>query len=322
MNELFIHKKSMGGFMGMEKSLKAISNWSIAGKYVLITGATSGIGLAAAKALALHGAKLGIIARNGAKADEIAAELNALNSGKAKVDIFLADMASQQSVRKAAADILNRCPRIDVLINNAGAMFVSKKLTEEGLEMTWAVNHLAPFLLTNLLLSRLKENANARIITTSSHGHKMAKNGIDFDDLNGDRLYSGAKALLGGANLRYGQSKLANILFTAELARQLEGTGVTAHSFDPGLVATNFNQRNGALAKLTMACMKPFSRTPEQGAETLVWLAESPEVTGQNGCYYADKELRTPSEAARDLKSAKRLWAVSEEQTHSLMIPV
>jgi len=177
-------------------------SWSVKGKYVVITGATSGIGLAAAKELASRGANLGIVARNRAKANEVMAQLRAIAGNNAIVDVFLADMSSQQSIRKAAAEILEKWPQVDVLINNAGTMFVTRKITDDDVEMTWAVNHLGPFLLTNLLLNRLKENGHARVITTSSHGHKMAKKGIRFDDLSAKGLYSFPQYLLGGANFR------------------------------------------------------------------------------------------------------------------------
>ncbi|WP_163099868.1 SDR family oxidoreductase [Peribacillus alkalitolerans] len=291
------------------------SKWEIQGKYVVITGGTSGIGLAAAKALASQGANLGIVARNEAKAKEIVNQILVSTNGKSVVDVFLADMSSQHSIHELAKDILARCPRVDVLINNAGALFEERLITEDGVEMTWALNHLGPFLLTKLLLNRLKESAPARIITTSSHGHKMAKTGIDFNDLGALTLYRPLKKILGGPTLRYGQTKLANILFTAELGRLLEGTGVTSYCFDPGLVATNFNQNNGKLARATMAVMKMFSRSPEQGAETLVWLVESDDVTNHNGLYYSDKKVTIPTEIARDRNSASKLWQVSEEQT-------
>ncbi len=291
------------------------TKWKLRDKYILITGATSGIGLAAAKAFAERGAKLGIIARNEAKADDAMTQIKDVTNGNVVVDLFLADMASQQSIRRIATDILERCPRIDILVNNAGALFQTRKITEDGLEMTWAVNHLGPFLLTNLLLERLKESAPARVITTASHGHKIAKKGIDFGDLDAEQLYRGVKKFMGGPTMRYAQTKLANILFTSELAQRLEGTGVSAYSFDPGLVNTNFNQDNGLVARLTMAAMKPFSRTPEEGAETLIWLAESNGFIDHSGCYYADKQVGKTSEAALDKDVAKRLWDISEKQT-------
>ncbi len=291
------------------------TKWTLRDKYIVITGATSGIGLAAAKAFAERGAKLGIIARNEEKANAAIAQIKDVTNGDVMIDLFLADMASQQSIRRVATDILERCPRIDILVNNAGALFQTRQLTEDGLEMTWAVNHLGPFLLTDLLLERLKESAPARVITTASHGHKMAKKGIDFGDLDAEQLYRGVKKFMGGPTMRYAQTKLANILFTFELAQRLEGTGVSAYSFDPGLVNTNFNQDNGLVARLTMAAMKPFSRTPEKGAETLIWLAESTEFTNHSGYYYADKQIGKMSEAALDKDAAKRLWDISEKQT-------
>ncbi|PGS44818.1 short-chain dehydrogenase [Bacillus cereus] len=291
------------------------TKWLLRDKYIVITGATSGIGLAAAKVFAERGAKLGIIARNEAKANDVMTQLEHQTNGNTVVDIFFADMASQQSIRRVANDILERCPRIDILVNNAGALFQTRQITEDGLEMTWAVNHLGPFLLTDLLLERLKESAPARVITTASHGHKMAKKGIDFGDLDAEQLYRGVKKFMGGPTMRYAQTKLANILFTSELAQRLEGTGVSAYSFDPGLVNTNFNQDNGLVARLTMAAMKPFSRTPEEGAETLIWLAESNGIIEHSGCYYADKQIGKTSEAALDKGVAKRLWDISEKQT-------
>ncbi|WP_136606720.1 SDR family NAD(P)-dependent oxidoreductase [Paenibacillus dokdonensis] len=289
--------------------------WSIRNKYVLITGATSGIGLAAALRLAKDGARLGIIARNRTRAVECAERIR-MGSGvhHAQIDIFIADMGSLHSVRQVAGEILEACPHIDVLVNNAGAFYDQRHWSEDKFEMTWAVNHLGPFLLTTLLLDRLQENREARIIFTSSHGHKMAREGIGYDDLDGRRLYSPFKRLLGGANLRYGETKLANLLLTVELAKRLQDTGVTANCFDPGLVSTGFNMNNGALARMTMACMKPFSRTPEKGAETLVWLAESAELTGQSGNYYKDLKLGISSRAAQDSESAAHLWEISEKQ--------
>jgi NAD(P)-dependent dehydrogenase (short-subunit alcohol dehydrogenase family) len=280
---------------------------------VVITGATAGIGLAAAGELARRGARLGIVGRDPARAQESAARIQAAAGGGAAVDVFLADMSSQRSVRRVAADMLARCPRIDVLVNNAGAMFDRRRLTDDGLELTWALNHLGPFLLTTLLLERLKASAPARIITTSSDNHKSAR--IDFDDLGADRRYAPIRRLVGGPTGRYAETKLANILFTVELARRLDGTGVTAYCFEPGLVATNFGRSNGLLARLTMATVRPFARSPAVGAETLVWLADARDVAGPSGGYFADRRPATPSAAARDMGVARRLWELSEAQT-------
>ncbi|MEH7331551.1 SDR family NAD(P)-dependent oxidoreductase [Neobacillus drentensis] len=288
--------------------------WNLQDKYVLITGATNGIGLAAAKAIAARGANIGIIARNQRRAEEISIQLKKQTSKPIKVDIFIADLSSQSSIRQAAEQILERCPQIDLLVNNAGALFDTLQMTEDGVEMTWALNHLAPFLLTSLLLIRLKESDSARVINTSSHGHKMVKNGFDFNNINGEYFYTGVKKLMGGPTLRYAQTKLATILFTSELAQRLEGTNITVHCFDPGLVATNFNQNNGRMAKATMAVMKLFSRSPEEGADTLVWLAEMKDVSWLNGKYCADRQLKEPTEVAANRELAKRLWEISEEQ--------
>jgi NAD(P)-dependent dehydrogenase (short-subunit alcohol dehydrogenase family) len=272
-------------------------------KRILITGATSGIGLAAARALAAGGADVAIVGRSRARTEGAAASIAAAGKGVA-VDTFLADLSSLASVRRLAADVLGRYARLDVLINNAGAMYQVRQLNAEGIEMTWALNHLAPFLLTRLLLDRLRASTPARIITTASAAHQEAH--IPFDDLQADRSYGGFS--------RYGQTKLANILFTRELARRLEGSGVTANAFHPGLVATNFNRNNGPLMGLAMGLLRAFSLSPEQGARTLVWLAESPEVAEVSGAYFVAERQEAPSAAARDRAVGERLWSVSEKQ--------
>jgi NAD(P)-dependent dehydrogenase (short-subunit alcohol dehydrogenase family) len=279
----------------------------VSGKQVLITGATNGIGLAAAEALAARGARLAIVARSETRARDAVARITKAGGSGVNVDVLLADLSSQASVRRLAADVLDRYGHVDVLVNNAGAMFGTRQVTEDGIEATWAVNHLAPFLLTTLLLDRLKESAPARIVTTASDAHKGAH--IPFDDLEARHSY---RARGFG---RYGESKLANILFTAELARRLEGTGVTANCFHPGLVASGFNRNNGRLFSAVMTVLKPLSRSPEKGADTLVWLVESPEVAGESGGYFVDRRPVTPSAEARDMETAGRLWQVSEDQT-------
>jgi NAD(P)-dependent dehydrogenase (short-subunit alcohol dehydrogenase family) len=282
-----------------------MAEWSgVAGKRVVITGATSGIGLAAAQALAALGAKLTIVARNEAKASHAAARIQAAGRG-APADVLLADLASQASVRRLGAEVLDRYRRVDVLVNNAGAVYSRRRLTEDGVELTWAVNHLAPFLLTTLLLDRLTHSAAARIVTTASDAHKGAH--IPFDDLDAERAYRGFR--------RYGETKLANILFTAELARRLEGTGVTATCFHPGVVASGFNRNNGPLMRAAMTLVGSFARSPAKGAETLVWLVDSPEVAGESGGYFVDQRRAVPSRAAQDVAAARRLWLISEDQT-------
>jgi len=277
---------------------------AVSEKRMIITGATNGIGLAAAKALASLGAALAIVARSEERARAAAAEIERGAGDRTRVDILLADLSSQSEIRRLAAQIEDRYPKIDVLINNAGAINTRRQLTVDGIELTWAVNHLAPFLLTTLLLDRLKSSTPARVITTTSDAHSGAT--IPFDDLNAERAYRGFR--------RYGETKLANILFTVELARRLSGTGVIANCFHPGLVATGFNRNNGPLMDVAMSIIQPFSRRPKKGSETLVWLAASPEATLVTGGYFVDKRQRTPSTAAQGTETARRLWDVSERQ--------
>jgi NAD(P)-dependent dehydrogenase (short-subunit alcohol dehydrogenase family) len=284
-----------------------MTDWDIRGKRVVVTGATNGIGLAACVELAKMGANLALVARSDQRARAAVARIGG------DVDVLYADLAEQASVRKLAEEILQRYPRLDVLVNNAGAMNSKRQVTPDGLELTWAANHLAPFLLTNLLLDRLRESAPSRIITTASDAHQSAKQGIPFDDLNAERGY-------GGLGLRrYGETKLANILFTSELAERLEGTEVTANCFHPGLVWTGFNKNNGLLMKWGMILTRPFARTPEQGADTLVWLVASPEVSDETGGYFVDRKRAVPSPRAQDMEAARKLWEVSERQTGMAM---
>ena len=278
----------------------------VTGRRVIVTGATRGIGLAAAETLADAGARLTLVARSSTRGEAAATRLRARRPG-AEVEVLEADLESQAGVRRVAAEILSRHRRIDVLVNNAGAMFARRELTEDGVERTWALNHLAPFLLTALLSERLRESAPARVITTSSDAHKGAA--IPFDDITAERSYG-----LRGFR-RYAETKLANILFTKELSRRMEGTGVTAACFHPGTVSTGFNRNNGPLMTFSMLVLKPFSRSPGQGADTLVWLARSEEMSQRSGDYYADRRSVRPSQAALDPVAARRLWELSEAET-------
>ena len=280
----------------------------VAAKRILITGATRGIGLAAAIELARRRALLTLVVRSESRAADAVRQIQTA-AGGAAVDVLTADLASQASIRQLAIDAQARYPGIQVLINNAGAIYARRQLSPDGIELTWAVNHLAPFQLTTLLLPRLTASAPARIVTTSSDAHQGAQ--IPFDDLNAERSWGGF------GFPRYGQTKLANILFTVELARRLAGTGVTANCFHPGFVATGFNRNNGFLMRVGMAISRPFARSAVQGAQTLVWLVDSEAAGDTSGGYFFDQRLVTPSAAAQDREAARRLWQVSEAQVHA-----
>jgi NAD(P)-dependent dehydrogenase (short-subunit alcohol dehydrogenase family) len=273
----------------------------------VVTGATNGIGLAAAEALGRHGARLALVARSADRGAGAATRVRRAAGGSADVDVLIADLTSQRSVRQLAAELQERYARVDVLVNNAGAMHTRRELTEDGIERSWALNHLAPFLLTTLLLDQLQGSGPARIVTTSSAAHRGAR--IPFEDLQAAHSYDGFR--------RYGQTKLANILFTFELARRLDGTGVTANCFHPGFVASGFARNNGPLLRFAMGLTRPFARSPRRGADTLVWLADAPDVAGETGGYFVDRQRKTPSAAALDADAAHRLWEVSEEQTRA-----
>jgi NAD(P)-dependent dehydrogenase (short-subunit alcohol dehydrogenase family) len=273
------------------------------GKTVLITGGTGGIGKAAAVRLAALGARVGITGRDRARAEASAAEI-AGASGNPHVDIFVADMSSQAEVRRLAAEVLAAYPRLDVLLNNVGGFWAHRHVTADGLERTFALNHLAPFLLTNLLLDRLIASAPARVVTVSSGAQSMGR--IDFDDLMAERKYSGQGA--------YNDSKLANVMFTYELARRLEGSGVTASVLHPGMTSTAFGAEDTARGwGPLIAAMRPFMQRPGQGADTPVYLASSPEVEGVSGRYYAKRKPKRSHESSYDAATTARLWQVSAD---------
>ena len=271
------------------------------GKSVLVTGGTGGIGRATAIGLVALGARVGITGRDPARTEAAAAGIRAM-PGSPAVNAFAADLSVQAGVRRLAAQVLDTYPRLDVLVNNAGGFWAHRHVTANGLEHTFALNHLAPFLLTNLLLDRLTASAPARIVTVSSGAH--AKGRIDFDDLQGERDYSGQRA--------YSQSKLANVMFTYELARRLDGTGVTATVLHPGVVRTSFGAEDqAAYLAVMIGVARPFMKTPAQGAATPIYLASSPEVEGITGRYFVNRKPKTSSKASYDTTAAARLWQAS-----------
>jgi retinol dehydrogenase 14 len=277
----------------------------MAGTSVLVTGGTGGIGKATATGLAALGARVGITGRDQARTEAAAAGIRAA-AGSPAVDAFAADLSVQAGVRRLAAQVLDTYPRLDVLVNNAGGFWAHRHVTADGLEHTFALNHLAPFLLTSLLLDRLTASAPARIVTVSSGAHARAR--IDFDDLQGERNYSGQRA--------YSQSKLANVMFTYELARRLKGTGVTATVLHPGVVRTSFGTEDqAAYLGAMIGVARLFMKTPAQGASTPVYLASSPQVEGITGRYFVNRKPRTSSKASYDAAAAARLWQISADLT-------
>lgn len=267
----------------------------------LLTGATLGIGRAAAVALAPMGMELVLVARDRARLEALAAELRQRTPG-VRVGVLVGDLSRMSEVRRIAGEFRATHDRLHVLLNNAGAVFARREMTPEGLERTLALNHLAYFVLTEELLPLLKSSAPARIVNVSSDAHRGMR--IDFDDLNCARgRYR--------AFVAYGRSKLMNILFTRELARRLEGTGVTANAMHPGFVRTGFGRNNPGLLGRLVALGQVVARTPERGARTLVYLASSPEVERVSGKYFHDERESRTSAAAEDMEAARRLWDVS-----------
>ena len=270
------------------------------GKTVVITGATSGIGAVAAERLAGQGARLLLIARDPRRAATTLARMEQIAPGMGH-RIYEADLSRLSEMKRVAEEIAAAEPRIDVLINNAGALFNARRLTEDGLERTFALNHMAYFLLTCGLIHRIKAAAPARIVNTASDAHRGAR--LNFADLQGENRYEGYKA--------YGRSKLCNILFTRELARRLVGTGVTANCLHPGFVATRFGDEAGGPVALIIRGLKLFAISPEEGAKTIVYLASSPAVAASSGGYFYKCQSATPTTEAQDDSAAAQLWAES-----------
>ena len=277
--------------------------WTLEGKTALVTGGTSGMGLATAEALAARGAHVLIVGRDPERGSS-ALERIASTAGAPEPHFLLADLSSMRQVRRVAAEAGAVTDRLHVLVNNAGAYYWERRETEDGLEMTFALNHLGGFLLTALLLDTLIASAPARVINISSGMHRRGR--LVWDDLQRTRNYSGQDA--------YAQSKLANVLFTVESARRLHDTGVTVNAVGPGLVASQFGKDGtNVSARIYRLMTRIFGKTPEEGAETAVYLASSPEVGEVTGAYWEKKSMKAPSPRATDPGDARRLWRVSED---------
>jgi retinol dehydrogenase-14 len=274
----------------------------MAGRAVLVTGGSRGIGRATALGLATMGARVAITGRDRERTEDAAREIRAAGGGQ--VDVFIADLSAQSEVRRLADEVLQSLSRIDVLINNAGGYWHTRHVTADGLERTFAVNHLAPFLLTNLLLDLLQHSGAARVVTVASNAQAMGR--IDFDDLQGERSYSGGRA--------YNQSKLANVLFSYELARRLQTTSVTANALHPGMVSTSFGAEDPAgLQRLFVPIVRPFMKTPAQGAATSIYLASAPDLEQVTGRYFVNSKPKRSSKRSYDEAAAARLWQVSTD---------
>lgn len=279
------------------------------GKVCIVTGATSGIGQITALELAKMGASVVAVGRNAQKG-AATLEMIKRQSASETVEFLQADLSSQQSIRQLVQAYSDKYDRLHVLVNNAGAVYSKRQTSTNGIEMTIALDHLGPFLLTELLLPLLKRSAPARIVTVSSRVH--ARGHIHFDDLQGEKHYAALQA--------YSQAKLANILFTYELARQLQGTGVTANCVAPGKVATNFGIDNGGPAALFAKATRFLARSPEKGAETSIYVASSPFIEGVTGKYFFDKMEKQSSKESYDEEIARKLWEVSARLTNAQLM--
>ena len=280
-------------------------NNRLMGRVCLVTGATAGIGAVTARELARMGATVVGVGRNPDKCATVGERVKS-ETGNPQVEFLSADLSSQAQVRRLAEAFKQKYDRLEVLVNNAGAYYLTRQECVDGIELTFALNHLGYFLLTNLLLDLIKASAPARIVNVSSNAHQSAR--MDFASLKGGGFYNSWAA--------YSQSKLANLLFTYELARRLEGTGVTVNALHPGFVASSFAHNNGWLVAWgTKVAQKLAGRTPQEGAQTVIYLATSPEVEGISGKYFIDEKVVDSSPVSYDETSAKRLWVVSEQMT-------
>ncbi|MFQ5821505.1 MAG: SDR family oxidoreductase [Candidatus Heimdallarchaeota archaeon] len=278
---------------------------NVNGKVCIVTGANSGIGKATVLGLAEQGAKVVMVCRNQSRGEAVRVEINE-KTGNDLVDLMIADLSSQQSIRQLAANFKKKYP-LHVLINNAGVFLTKRSLTVDGIETTFAVNHLSYFLLTNLLLDALKANTPARVINVASETHQGAT--INFDNLQGEKKYSVLKT--------YGQSKLANILFTYEMAKRLKYTGVTVNCLHPGFIRTKLgrNKENSRIFRVGMQLAYLFGASPKKGAQTSIYLATSPEVEEVTGKYFINKKQVNSSKISYNESVAQQLWEVSAELT-------
>jgi len=280
-------------------------NRDITNKIVIITGATDGMGLETARELAKHNPKLVLVGRNSVKGSRVVEEL-IKESGNNSIEFFSADLSSQKDIREFVEKFKAKYDHLDMLINNAGAYFPEKLISADGFEMTFALNHLGYFLLTNILLDYLKKSTPSRIINISSGAHMMAK--FDINNLNSDGKYDAWNA--------YSTSKLENLYFTYELAEKLNSTGVTVNAIHPGLVNSQFGKKGkGITLAIFQALQKLIGKTAANGAKTAIYLALSDEVEGITGSYFADEKLSKSSEVSHDKEIAKKLWEISEKLT-------
>lgn len=274
------------------------------GKIAMVTGASSGIGKVTARELAGLGANVIMVCRNQEKAEKAKKEIIA-STGNSNVNLLIADLSLLEEVKRCAGEFNARFPKLDILVNNVGMMPGKRTLTAEGFEISWATNHLAPFLLTNLLLEKMQAAESARIVNVSSEAHRLGQ--LSFQDLSCPNKYTAFTA--------YCDSKLANILFTNELTRRLELTNITANALHPGIVSTNFGQENSGSFKYLFQLARPFMTTPEKGARTSIYLAASPHTAGLSGCYFSKMKPIKSAGITYNPNISQRLWTLSEIQT-------
>ena len=294
----------------MAASEDCMGDWSLEDRTCLVTGATSGIGQETALGLAREGARVLIVGRDPARGEAARSEI-ARRSGNDRIELLLADLGSLREVGRLADEVRTRCPALHVLVNNAGVVNLKPQQSTDGFEATFAVNHLAYFALTLQLLDLLRASTPARIVNVASEAHRFGQ--IDWNDLQSQKRYRGLPVV--AAMRVYGTSKLQNILFTRELARRLEGSGVTANCLHPGAVSTRLGVNNGSGSRIITTMLRPFMLSPADGARTSIFLASSPDVTALSGLYFAKMREARCSRAARDVDAARRLWQVSAELT-------